>query len=93
MAFIATVADDEAAGAAAELIGGDRARLGYVPNHTRLFAHRPSVYAAWRQLVTAVAGNMDDRRYELTTLAAARNADLEPGLRDSLTAERPAASG
>ena len=72
MAFIATVADDEAAGAAAELISGDRARLGYVPNYTRLFAHRPSVYAAWRQLVTAVAANMDDRRYELATLAAAR---------------------
>jgi len=42
------------------------------PNLERVFASRPEVYAAWRQLVTAVTSASDERRYELATLAAAR---------------------
>jgi alkylhydroperoxidase family enzyme len=41
-------------------------------NMERAFASRPEVYAAWRQLVTAVTSASDERRYELATLAAAR---------------------
>ena len=41
-------------------------------NIERAFALRPEVYAAWRQLVTAVKETSDERRYELATLAAAR---------------------
>jgi alkylhydroperoxidase family enzyme len=41
-------------------------------NLERAFELRPEVYAAWRQLVEAVRTNLDDRRYELATLAAAR---------------------
>ncbi len=55
-----------------ELFDTDLAQRGYVPNFTRLFAHRPGVYKAWRALVGEVAGNMDERRYELATFAAAR---------------------
>ena len=36
------------------------------------FAERPDVYAAWGQLLGAIKANMDLRRYELATLAAAR---------------------
>ena len=36
------------------------------------FEPRPEVYAAWRQLLAAVKANMDERRYELVTLAAAQ---------------------
>jgi alkylhydroperoxidase family enzyme len=36
------------------------------------FEERPDVYAAWRQLITAIRADMDPRRYELVTLAAAR---------------------
>jgi uncharacterized peroxidase-related enzyme len=42
------------------------------PNFVRAFAHRPEVYAAWRGLVGALTANMDERLYELVTLAAAR---------------------
>jgi alkylhydroperoxidase family enzyme len=42
------------------------------PNMERAFALRPEVYAAWRQLVEAVKASSDERRYELATLAAAR---------------------
>jgi alkylhydroperoxidase family enzyme len=41
-------------------------------NLERLFDLRPEVYAAWRELVTAVKATSDERRYELATLAAAR---------------------
>jgi alkylhydroperoxidase family enzyme len=41
-------------------------------NYERAFEARPDVYAAWRQLVTAVKANMDERRFELATLAAAQ---------------------
>jgi uncharacterized peroxidase-related enzyme len=50
-----------------ELAGDDAA-----PNYAQVFAHRPAVYDAWQQLVGAVQGSMDRRRYELVTLAAAR---------------------
>ncbi len=45
---------------------------GYVPNYLELFALRPAVYEAWAQLNGAVRANMDLRRYELATLAAAQ---------------------
>jgi alkylhydroperoxidase family enzyme len=41
-------------------------------NMERLFELRPQVYAAWRELLTAVKATADERRYELATLAAAR---------------------
>src|SRR5690348_3311576 len=41
-------------------------------NMERAFAERPDVYAAWRGLVGAVTANMDLRRYELATFAAAQ---------------------
>ena len=72
MAFIETIGEDEASGAAAELLDAHRDELGYVPNYARLFAQRPAVYAAWQQLRDSIAGEMDPRRYELATLAAAR---------------------
>jgi uncharacterized peroxidase-related enzyme len=50
----------------------DRTAMGYLPNYTKLFAHSPAVYAAWRQLNGAVKAGMELRRYELATLAAAR---------------------
>jgi alkylhydroperoxidase family enzyme len=42
-----------------------------VPNYVRLFARRPAVYAAWRQLLASITADMDERRYELATVAAA----------------------
>jgi alkylhydroperoxidase family enzyme len=41
-------------------------------NYERAFEERPDVYAAWQQLLGAIKANMDLRRYELATLAAAR---------------------
>ena len=71
MAFIELV-PAERAGDAADLFEADTTLRGYLPNYTRAFAHRPDVYRAWRGLIGAIAGNMDTRRYELATFAAAR---------------------
>jgi alkylhydroperoxidase family enzyme len=45
---------------------------GVERNLDRAFAERPDVLAAWVQLNTSIKANMDVRRYELATLAAAR---------------------
>jgi hypothetical protein len=49
-----------------------REQMGYVPNYAKLFGHRPDVLAAWGQLIAAIRGHMEQRRYELVTIAAAR---------------------
>jgi uncharacterized peroxidase-related enzyme len=72
MSFIETVPEDAAAGQAAQAYAEQLTVRGYVPNYLRLFALRPGVYAAWRQLVGSITSEMDLRRYELATLAAAR---------------------
>jgi uncharacterized peroxidase-related enzyme len=72
MTFIPTVSDDEAEGAAAEIFEDARETHGHVPNFVRMFARRPDVLAAWQELLEAVRDNMDRRRYELATIAAAR---------------------
>ena len=41
-------------------------------NYERAFEERPDVLAAWVGLNSAIKANMDLRRYELATLAAAR---------------------
>src|SRR6476661_495892 len=41
-------------------------------NMERAFEERPAVYAAWAELNGAIKQTMDERRYELATLAAAR---------------------
>jgi len=72
MTYIETVPEDQATGAVAAMYESDRQTFGDLPNLTKAFALRPDVYAAWRQLNGAVKSNMDLRRYELATLAAAR---------------------
>lgn len=73
MTFIETLPEEEATGATAEMYATDRAAFGHLPNFTKAFSHRPAVYAAWRELNGAIKRNMDLRRYELATVAAARH--------------------
>jgi uncharacterized peroxidase-related enzyme len=71
MPFIHGVAEDSATGLLAELFAADRKSWGYLPNLATTFGIRPDVYQAWRQLNGAIKANMDARRYELATVAAA----------------------
>jgi uncharacterized peroxidase-related enzyme len=70
--FITTVPLEEAAGEVRALYEKSQARLGFVANFAKAFSHRPPVMAAWEGLLASVRGNLDPRRYELVTLAAAR---------------------
>src|ERR1700750_2984082 len=72
MTFIETVPEGDASGELTQMYETDREIFGHVPNLTRAFSHRPDVYAAWRRLNGAIKANMDLRRYELATVAAAR---------------------
>jgi uncharacterized peroxidase-related enzyme len=72
VAFVDPVPRDGAEGAAAELYRDELERAGHISNYVEAFSLRPDIYAAWRGLVGAVTANMDPRRYELVTLAAAR---------------------
>ncbi len=72
MSFIKTISEQEAAGTLREIYAAAEEQAGYIPNYARLFSHRPEVYRAWQQLVTAIRKPMSLRRYELVTLAAAR---------------------
>jgi uncharacterized peroxidase-related enzyme len=49
-----------------------RGAWGYLPNYAPAFGHRPDVAEAWNQLNGAIRRNMDRRRFELATIAAAR---------------------
>lgn len=71
MSWIRELDDDELSDAAATAVAKDTAHRGYLPNYTRVFAHRPEVYAAWGALSGAIKGSMGLRRYELATLGAA----------------------
>jgi len=70
--FIDPVPEETATGAIAEIYEDDRKHLGYVPGYTKAFSHHPEAYLAWRQLIRSIRGQMDLRRAELATLAAAR---------------------
>jgi uncharacterized peroxidase-related enzyme len=70
--FIETIPPEQADPALADIYDASRAALGHVPNFAQAFSLRPDVYVAWQQLNGAIKANMDLRRYELATVAAAR---------------------
>ncbi|NEA34485.1 carboxymuconolactone decarboxylase family protein [Streptomyces sp. SID13031] len=55
----------------AGFLENNRAPAGHIPNFVSMFASRPEVFEAWKQLNGAIKATMDLRRYELATLAAA----------------------
>jgi len=72
MAFIHTIPVEQAAGDVRAMYERTQTALGYVPNHAKVFSHRPHVMTAWSSLLASIRGHLDARRYELATLAAAR---------------------
>lgn len=72
MAFISTVSKEQAPADVAQMYEDNIKSKGYLPNYVRIFSHRPQVLAAWGQLLHSIKSDMDPRRYELVTLAAAR---------------------
>jgi uncharacterized peroxidase-related enzyme len=71
MSFLETLGEASAQGDVASIYERDIERVGYLPNYSRLFSLHPEAYLAWRGLIAAIARPMDERRYELVTVAAA----------------------
>jgi uncharacterized peroxidase-related enzyme len=71
MSFINTISESEAIGEVKEMYESEKTTRGYLPNFAKLFSLRPKVMGAWRNLIRSIIENMDTRRYELVTLAAA----------------------
>lgn len=68
--FIRTIPPEEATGLLKELYDYDQKSLGFVANYTRALSLHPEIMAAWRNLTRQIRIRMDDRRYEVITLAA-----------------------
>ncbi|WP_426228364.1 carboxymuconolactone decarboxylase family protein [Pararhizobium sp. DWP3-4] len=56
----------------AKLYADAEASYGYVPNMVKAFGHRPDVMENWSALLSSIKAGMDLRRYELVTMAAAK---------------------
>ena len=72
MTFIHTIPEDQAEAAVKKMYAENEAEFGYLPNYVQAFSLRPDVMAAWGQFLGTLSRDMDARRYELVTLAAAR---------------------
>src|SRR5690606_36581073 len=71
MAFIDTNHDPELDDQVRAMYERQAAHFGYIPNYAKVFCHRPEVMRLWAQLLSGLKRHMDQRRYELTTFAAA----------------------
>lgn len=71
MSFIQTIPENRSDDSINDMYESARGALGYVPNYTKTFSHRPELYGAWTNLIKSVSGAMDPRRYELATMGAA----------------------
>lgn len=70
--FITVPDEADVDGDVADWYERQRAAWGYLPNYALAFATRPGVAEAWNTLNNAIRANMDRRRFELVTIAAAR---------------------
>lgn len=71
MAFINTVSPVDADGEVLEMYERMQSKYGFVPNYAKVFSHRPEVMRLWADLLYGIRRNMDKRRFELVTVAAA----------------------
>lgn len=71
MSYIDEIADEDAAGPAAELYAEARRAHGRVLNLHRAFAHLPSFARHFEAMTGELKSRMGLRRYELVTIAAA----------------------
>ena len=72
MAFIHTIPEDQASPEVKKMYEENIAEMGYLPNYVQIFSLRPQVLEAWGNFLGTLHRDMDTRRYELVTLAAAR---------------------
>jgi len=72
MAYINTRTGSDPGSKSAQMFERAQAGYGYLPNMVKAFSHRPEVMEAWNVLLGSIKSGMDMRRYELVTMAAAK---------------------
>jgi len=70
--FVQIPDEAHATGEVAAYFAAQREFWGFLPNYAACFSTRPDVAQAWNALNGAVRGGMDRRRFEIATIAAAR---------------------
>jgi uncharacterized peroxidase-related enzyme len=71
MSFIDTIPDAEISDEVRTMYARQESFWGFVPNYARVFCYRPEIMGLWAQLQLGIKRNMDKRRFELITFAAA----------------------
>lgn len=72
MTYINTRTDSDPGSRTSKMFERAQAGYGYLPNMVKAFSHRPEVMEAWNALLGSIKSGMDLRRYELVTMAAAK---------------------
>lgn len=71
MTFVASTPPHAARGEVLQMYARQQQHWGYVPNYALAFSHRPEIMAHWASLLAGIRRNIEPRRFELVTLAAA----------------------
>jgi uncharacterized peroxidase-related enzyme len=72
MAFIRTIAPQEATGETRSMYERQQRHYGYVPNYAQVFCYRPELMKLWADLQAGIRRHIEPRRFGLVTVAAAR---------------------
>lgn len=71
MAYIETIQSTENNDELRAMYERQQSHYGYLPNYAKVFCYRPEIMGLWAQLQSGIKRNMDKRRFELVTFAAA----------------------
>ena len=71
MTFINTIPDADIGDDVRAMYERQQSFWGFVPNYAKVFSWRPEIMGLWAQLQAGIKRNMDKRRFELVTFAAA----------------------
>jgi uncharacterized peroxidase-related enzyme len=71
MPFIDTIPEAEIGDDVRAMYERQQSFWGFVPNYAKVFCWRPEIMGLWAQLQAGIKRNMDKRRFELVTFAAA----------------------
>jgi hypothetical protein len=69
MTFIKGIPEDEASGKVRKIYDKELKEQGFVNDATKVFSLRPEFMEAWQTLNDALKANMEERKYELVTIA------------------------
>jgi uncharacterized peroxidase-related enzyme len=71
MSFIETIPDADINDDVRAMYARQAGFWGFVPNYAKVFGYRPEIMGLWAQLQAGIKRNVDKRRFELVTFAAA----------------------